>query len=158
MTLHEALELGGAPSIPTEQYASQLQRLAAAFPKDLSESCPAESTGCALGELGPAGASLGTSLAHRQAPGEPTTECLASAAGCTGSGALPLVSTLKPVNRTLVVLLGNARGGEETWESLYTNLLDPQSADLALAFGDTAQPLGGIRCEPSSSPAAWRQP
>ena len=76
-------------------------------------------------------------------------ECLASAAGCTGDGAPPPVSTLKPVNRTLVVLLGNARGGEETWESLYTNLLDPQSADLALAFGDTAsgargQPLAGL--------------
>ena len=126
MTLHEALALGGAPTIPTEQRASQRQRLAAAFPKDLSDSCPAEPTGCALGE-GETETSLGASL-----------ECLASAAGCTGGGAPLPVSTLKPVNRTLVVLLGNARGGEETWESLYTNLLDPQSADLALAFGDTA--------------------
>ena len=27
---------------------------------------------------------------------------------------------------------------------MYANLLDAQSADLALAFGDSAQPLGGI--------------
>ena len=127
----------------------QLQRLAAAFPKDLTETCPAEPTGCALGEARATslGASYELSYVRRQAPGEPspTTECLASSAGCTGSGATPPVSSLPPMNRTLVVLLGNARGGEETWGSLYANLLDPQSADLALAFGDTAQPLGGIR-------------
>lgn len=36
---------------------------------------------------------------------------------------------------TLVVLLGNARGGEKTWRTLYANLLDPLNADLALLFG-----------------------
>ena len=39
--------------------------------------------------------------------------------------------------KTLVVLLGSARGGEETWNSLYTYLVDPLSADLALLFGKT---------------------
>lgn len=37
--------------------------------------------------------------------------------------------------KTLVVLCGNARGGEKTWHSMYSNLLDPYNADLALCFG-----------------------
>lgn len=36
---------------------------------------------------------------------------------------------------TLVVLLGNARGGEKTWHTMYANLLEPLNADLALLFG-----------------------
>lgn len=36
---------------------------------------------------------------------------------------------------TLVVLLGNARGGEKTWQTMYANLLEPLQADLALMFG-----------------------
>ena len=39
--------------------------------------------------------------------------------------------------KTLVVLLGSARGGEETWTSMYNYLLNPLSADLALLFGRT---------------------
>ena len=39
---------------------------------------------------------------------------------------------------TLVVLLGNARGGEKTWHTMYANLLDPLNADLALLFGRCA--------------------
>ena len=35
---------------------------------------------------------------------------------------------------TLVVLLGNARGGEKTWHSMYKNVLNPLNADLALLF------------------------
>jgi len=38
----------------------------------------------------------------------------------------------RPPNTTLVVLLGNIRGGERAWRSLYRNLLDPSRADLAL--------------------------
>lgn len=38
--------------------------------------------------------------------------------------------------KTIVVLLGNARGGEQTWSSMYKFLLEPMSADLALLFGD----------------------
>ena len=37
--------------------------------------------------------------------------------------------------KTLVILLGTARGGEETWNSMYKNLIEPYSADLALLFG-----------------------
>ena len=36
--------------------------------------------------------------------------------------------------KTLVILLGTARGGEETWNSMYENLIEPYSADLALLF------------------------
>jgi len=43
------------------------------------------------------------------------------------------------VTSTLVVLLGNARGGERTWNSMYTHLLEPLGADLALLFGHTRQ-------------------
>lgn len=39
--------------------------------------------------------------------------------------------------KTLVILLGNARGGEETWNVMYNRLLKPLNADLALLFGET---------------------
>ena len=35
-------------------------------------------------------------------------------------------------NRTIVVVLGSLRGGEEAWASLEKNVLDPSGADLAL--------------------------
>jgi len=41
------------------------------------------------------------------------------------------------VEKTLVILMGNARGGEETWHTMYSNLLEPFNADLALCFGTT---------------------
>ena len=40
--------------------------------------------------------------------------------------------------KTLVILLGNARGGEETWGKMYKYLIDPFSADIALLFGKTS--------------------
>lgn len=39
------------------------------------------------------------------------------------------------MENTLVILLGNARGGEQTWNTLYTNLIDVYGADLLLCFG-----------------------
>jgi hypothetical protein len=39
--------------------------------------------------------------------------------------------------KTLVVLYGNARGGELCWQSMYKHLLQPYQADLALCFGKT---------------------
>ncbi|MBD1160405.1 hypothetical protein IDG51_03940, partial [Pelagibacterales bacterium SAG-MED14] len=39
--------------------------------------------------------------------------------------------------KTLIILLGSARGGEETWETMYKYLMAPLSADLALLFGKT---------------------
>ena len=39
---------------------------------------------------------------------------------------------------TLVVLLGNARGGKVAWDSLEKHVLSPLRADLALAFGSTS--------------------
>lgn len=41
------------------------------------------------------------------------------------------------MNKVLVVLIGNARGGEEAWTSLYSNVLDVYNADLCLCFGKT---------------------
>lgn len=35
---------------------------------------------------------------------------------------------------TLVILIGNPRGNESVWESMYENLLKPYNADLALCF------------------------
>ena len=32
----------------------------------------------------------------------------------------------------IVILAGSPRGGDETWNSLYQNVLDPLQADLAL--------------------------
>lgn len=37
--------------------------------------------------------------------------------------------------KTLVILIGNLRGGEVTWQSLYDHVLDPNEADLALVIG-----------------------
>lgn len=37
--------------------------------------------------------------------------------------------------KTLVILLGNARGGEQAWESMFNHLIEPYNADLALCFG-----------------------
>jgi hypothetical protein len=39
------------------------------------------------------------------------------------------------MEKTLVILIGNARGGEKTWHSMYENLLVPYNADLAICFG-----------------------
>jgi hypothetical protein len=41
------------------------------------------------------------------------------------------------MEKTLVILMGNPRGGEETWETIYKHLLSPYNADLALCFGET---------------------
>jgi hypothetical protein len=41
------------------------------------------------------------------------------------------------MERTLVILLGNARGGEKTWYTMFENLIQPYNADLALLFGET---------------------
>lgn len=42
----------------------------------------------------------------------------------------------KKIEKTLVILIGNARGGEETWGSMYKNLLEQYNADLAICFGE----------------------
>ena len=47
-------------------------------------------------------------------------------------------------NTSLVVLVGNARGGELAWQSLYRELLDPWSADLALAFASAVLMLASL--------------
>jgi len=39
------------------------------------------------------------------------------------------------MEKTLVILIGNARGGEKTWHTMYEHLLKPFNADLALCFG-----------------------
>lgn len=41
------------------------------------------------------------------------------------------------MEKTIVILIGNARGGEQTWKTLYDNLIDVYSADLLLCFGKT---------------------
>jgi hypothetical protein len=39
-------------------------------------------------------------------------------------------------NSTLVIVLGNLRGGEKTWHSMYKHLLDENDADFALMIGE----------------------
>jgi len=39
-------------------------------------------------------------------------------------------------NKSLVIVMGELRGGEKTWKTLYENVLDPNSADLALIVGE----------------------
>lgn len=38
----------------------------------------------------------------------------------------------QPRNKSLVIVMGELRGGEETWQTLYDNVLDVNSADLAV--------------------------
>lgn len=45
------------------------------------------------------------------------------------------VSHSQPSNSSLVIIMGNLRGGEEAWKSLYKNVLDVNTADLALILG-----------------------
>ena len=37
--------------------------------------------------------------------------------------------------KTLIILIGECRGGEETWRTMYKNLMIPYNADLALCIG-----------------------
>ncbi len=46
------------------------------------------------------------------------------------------------MKRTLVVFLGNARGGTKSWRSAQEHLLSPYNADLALLFGIDLPPHG----------------
>ncbi|GFH46292.1 hypothetical protein CTEN210_02766 [Chaetoceros tenuissimus] len=47
-----------------------------------------------------------------------------------------------PANRSLVILTGGLRSGEQAWTSLYKNILDPNSADLALMIEkQSSEPL-----------------
>ena len=46
--------------------------------------------------------------------------------------------------KTLVILIGNARGGEDTWHSMYKNLLDQYDADLALCFGELEEKTSSL--------------
>ena len=39
-------------------------------------------------------------------------------------------------NRSLVIIMGNFREGEKAWQTLYTNVLDENNADLALMIGE----------------------
>ena len=61
---------------------------------------------------------------------------------------------------TLVCLLGNARGGSSTWDSLYKNLLEPNRADLALLLGasafDPPPARVALRLSDSVAESLWR--
>ena len=62
-----------------------------------------------------------------------------------------------PTLRTLVVVIGSARGGEETWRSMYTGLLVPFNADLAVHLG-TRETLETLETtETSVVPSLYRQ-
>ena len=39
-------------------------------------------------------------------------------------------------NQSLVIIMGNLRGGEKVWESFYKNVLDMNDADLAMIIGE----------------------
>ena len=38
--------------------------------------------------------------------------------------------------KTLIILIGECRGGEKTWKTMYENLIVPYGADLALCIGE----------------------
>jgi hypothetical protein len=47
----------------------------------------------------------------------------------------PTLSPPTESNSSLVIIIGNLRGGEQAWGTLYKNVLDINSADLALMIG-----------------------
>ncbi|KAL7450370.1 hypothetical protein ACHAWC_002299 [Mediolabrus comicus] len=56
-----------------------------------------------------------------------------------GSSIESSVETTTPArfqNSSLVIIMGNLRGGEQAWQSLYKNVLDVNSGDLALIIGE----------------------
>lgn len=59
------------------------------------------------------------------------------------------------MEKTLVILIGNARGGEKTWQTMYKNLLDPYNADLALCFGYNKEKKSSLY---SSADYIWEIP
>ena len=83
-------------------------------------------------------AARSATLGRRQREDEPRPASAPSTAGALSppsGGAAARGNAIG--NETLVVLLGSLRGGEPTWESMYRHLLDPLSADLALAIGSS---------------------
>jgi hypothetical protein len=44
----------------------------------------------------------------------------------------------------LVIMIGNARGGEKAWQKAYNNLLKPHYADLAICFGVSNQKISSL--------------
>lgn len=59
------------------------------------------------------------------------------------------------MKKTLVILIGNARGGEKTWNSMYENLLVPYNADLAVCFGYNENKIESLY---SKSKYIWELP
>jgi len=57
--------------------------------------------------------------------------------------------------KTLVILLGNARGGEATWSTMYAHLLKPFNADLALLFGESKDKTASLY---SKAKYVWELP
>lgn len=52
---------------------------------------------------------------------------------------LPFDSGNNNPNRTIVIIMGNLRGGEFAWKTLHRNVLNPSMADLALIIGEEPQ-------------------
>jgi hypothetical protein len=70
------------------------------------------------------------------------TENVVALASPRRNTALPVVATetgheIPEGNKTLVIVMGNIRGGEKAWKTLYEHVLDVNSADLALMIGET---------------------
>lgn len=53
---------------------------------------------------------------------------------------LTVKASNRETQRTLVVLIGSLRAGEAAWQSLYSNLLEPTNADLAMITEDQIPP------------------
>ena len=87
-----------------------------------------------------------TRLSHVEGltPAETPIECAARDAAPRGNAS------------TLVILIGNARGGELAWSSLRRHVLEPLGADLALLFGRAKVPR--MLCEMSHHIWQYEEP
>jgi hypothetical protein len=72
-------------------------------------------------------------------PIPPEDQLLKSRKASNEAAIYPLQEIKAPIsatkNKTLVILTGSIRGGEETWQTLYNNVLDLNGADLMLVVG-----------------------
>lgn len=110
--------------------------------------------------------SLSASITKVPAPNAKPTHSLLTASSSRGSyspsprttpaatnhhSSLPLTSTNDRThstqNRTLVIIMGNLRGGETAWRTLYKNVLDVNNADLALMIGKVSIPTNSTHVD-----------
>jgi len=93
-----------------------------------------------------------------------TTKQLANPSSAAAAIAPPVNHSMPPARRhtrararTLVCLIGSARGGEETWRSIHRHLVLPNNADLALFLPEADRNAGALVALATDPSLVFRQ-